>query len=549
MNPSELSLVGTRLHLSPRMSRALTSAACVFGAFALASCGGGAADTPLVTQEAQGRVTALAQQRPQDESLAAALRRHGFTGRIESKLETPQFLGRKVGSQLADLGRMLFFDTTIALHGDNACAGCHSPAAGFGDTQSIAIGVQNNGIVGPHRAGPRNQRRSPLVVNTAFFPKLMWNGRFSAPSGNPFENSQGFDFPPPEGTATSTSAKFRPNDPKIEYLLVAQAHIPSTELVEMAGFTGTRGTIGPRFDQFDDGDGATVPPPDGSGFRNEPIRQTVLARLNMTPEYRRLFGKLFPEVRGGAPIDFSMVGRAIAEFEFTLVRANAPIDRYARGERNALTESQERGALLFFGKANCVACHAVAGQSNEMFSNFEMHNIGVPQIAPAAFGVGKGNVIFDGPGENEDFGLEQITGNPADRYKFRSSPLRNVALQPAFFHNGAFTRLEDAIRHHLDVRKSARHYDPRRAGVDRDLRQRLGPIEPVLATLDPRLNTPIDLREQEFEDLLAFVRDGLLDPKARPDQLCRKIPQAVPSGQALLTFEGCRKDRDHDDAE
>jgi len=34
---------------------------------------------------------------------------------------------------------------------------------------------------------------------------------------------------------------------------------------------------------------------------------------------------------------------------------------------------------------------------------------------------------------------------------FRTSPLRNAALQSAFFHNGCFTRLEDAIRHHLDV--------------------------------------------------------------------------------------------------
>jgi hypothetical protein len=32
---------------------------------------------------------------------------------------------------------------------------------GFGDTQPIAIGVDNNGIVGPGRTGPRNQRRSP----------------------------------------------------------------------------------------------------------------------------------------------------------------------------------------------------------------------------------------------------------------------------------------------------------------------------------------------------------------------------------------------------
>src|SRR5438270_10702974 len=163
-----------------------------------------------------------------------------------------------------------------------------------------------------------------------------------------------------------------------------------------------------------------------------------------------------------------MFGRAIAAVEFTLVFANAPIDRYARGEEAAMSEAQKRAALIFLGKVTCVQCHALAGQSNEMFSDFRMHVIGVPQIAPA-FGVGKGNVIFDGPGQNEDFGLEQITGNPADRYKFRSSPLRNAALQPAFFHNGAFTRLEDAIRHPLNVRMSVRDYDPITAGLDNDL--------------------------------------------------------------------------------
>jgi cytochrome c peroxidase len=42
-----------------------------------------------------------------------------------------------------------------------------------------------------------------------------------------------------------------------------------------------------------------------------------------------------------------------------------------------------------------------------------------------------------GRGEDEDFGLEQVTGNAADRYKFRTSPLRNAALQPAFFTTAA----------------------------------------------------------------------------------------------------------------
>jgi cytochrome c peroxidase len=258
--------------------------------------------------------------------------------------------------------------------------------------------------------------------------------------------------------------------------------MPPTEMTQVAGFTGAAGTIGPQFDQFDDGKGSPVPPPDASGSRNDPIRQAVLKRLNASPAYRELFGEVFSSVAAGGPIDFSMFGRAIAEFEFTLIFANAPIDRFARGEHGAMSVPEKQGALVFFGKGGCVACHAVAGKSSEMFSDFKMHVMGVPQIAPE-FGVGKGNVIFDGPGQNEDFGLEQITGNLADRYKFRSSPLRNVSLQPAFFHNGSFTRLEDAIYHHLHVFESARSYDPIRAGVDKDLSLRLGPIEPVLARL------------------------------------------------------------------
>ena len=95
----------------------------------------------------------------------------------------------------------------------------------------------------------------------------------------------------------------------------------------------------------------------------------------------------------GGPITFDMFGRAIAEFEFTLVFADAPIDRFARGMKNALTDVQKEGALLFFGAARCVECHRVSGPSNEMFSDFAAHVIGVPQIAPLS-----GNVAFDGPG-------------------------------------------------------------------------------------------------------------------------------------------------------
>jgi cytochrome c peroxidase len=360
----------------------------------------------------------------------------------------------------------------------------------------------------------------------------MWNARFSAPSGDPFDNSQGFVFPLPEGTT-----RFPAGDPRFTHLLAAQGHLPQTELVEMTGFTGTAGAddIDPSFYQFDDGVGIAVPGPDDSGFRNEPIRDRVLVELNANDNYVRLFGRSFPSVKAGGPIDFAMVGAAIAEFEFTLTMADAPLDQFARGNRRAMTASQKRGAIQFFGRASCVSCHAVAGQANEMFSDFANHRLGVPQIAPV-FGLDTGNVHFDGPHEDEDFGAEQITGERADRYKFRTSPLRNLALAPTFFHNGSFTRLEDAVRHHLDVQLSLAAYDPAVAGVDGDLLLSKAPTAHLVKDLDPLVAQPLVLTDQEFADLVEFVRTGLLDPRATPERLLALVPRELPSGLPLHDF-------------
>jgi cytochrome c peroxidase len=334
------------------------------------------------------------------------------------------------------------------------------------------------------------------VINTAVYPRLMWNTRFEALSGDPFDNSRGFHFPPPEGLSLSDQS----------HLLAAQAFIPPTERTEAAGFGF---------------------PGDSDAIRNE-----VVSRLNLSAAYRKLFGKSYREVKQGNPITYDMVAQAIAEFEFTLTFANAPIDRFARGEKNALSEDEKRGALLFFGAANCVACHGVRGESNEMFSDFQNHVIAVPQITPLLT-----NNTFDGPAANEDFGLEQITGDMNDRYKFRTSPLRNVAVQPTFMHNGAFTKLEDAIRHHLDVTASVQRYSAIVQQLDPDLSGPTGSMEPVLARLDPLLRTPITLTNEEFRQLVAFVRNGLLDPDATPERLRHFVPREVPSGRPLLHFQ------------
>ena len=255
-------------------------------------------------------------------------------------------------------------------------------------------------------------------------------------------------------------------------------------------------------------------------------------RLDSVRAYRRLFGEIYPSVHAGGRITFQMFAEAIAEFDFTLTFADAPIDEYARGRHAALTAAQKRGALLFFGAAGCVACHNVSGRSSELFTDFREHAIGVPQLVPSFT-----NNQFDGREANEDFGREDATGNPADRYEFRTPSLRNVAVQPAFMHDGAYTTLRAAIRHHLDVATALRSFDPAKQGLPADLTGPVGPVAPLLGAVDPRLAKPITLTPRQLDELVAFVRGALLDPRAVPERLGSLVPAHVPSGRATLKFE------------
>ena len=426
-----------------------------------------------------------------DEQLRAKLAEREFTGRIESTLEAR--LGRPIDPRLAEVGRLLFFDPILSLTRDNSCSGCHGPNVSFNDSKSIAIGVGNNGVVGPGRRGPYNQRRAPSIINAAFFPRLMWDSRFAAVSIDPFRNDKGFSFPPPDGLALS----------HMEHLLGAQAFTPVINPVEMAGsFVGD----------------------------HKDMRREVSTRVEAVDEYRTLFSEVFPEVEAGQPLRFEHIAAALAEFQFTLVRADAPIDAFARGDTDVMTVEQKRGALLFLGRAQCGECHIVRGFANEMFSDFEPHVLGVPQVVPT-----DGILPFDGPGGNEDHGLEQQTGRERDRYKFRTQPLRNVAYQPSYMHNGAYKCLSDAIRHHLDAFQSVRDYTTDH--LDPTLQGPLGPSEPVLVRVHEFVRDPAELSDEEFEQILAFVRYALTDPEAAPEALRDLVPERVPSGLPMHEFE------------
>jgi cytochrome c peroxidase len=148
-------------------------------------------------------------------------------------------------------------------------------------------------------------------------------------------------------------------------------------------------------------------------------------------------------------------------------------------------------------------------------------------------GAGRGDG-FDG---HEDFGREQVTGDPADRYKFRTPSLRNVALNAPYGHTGPYNTLRAIVEHHLDTVKGISYYDKSQAKLPS--RPDLNAVEFVLLG-DP---TPVAeiAAHTELPDSMAYSpRDvdqiidflnALTDPSSIDNR--DDVPARVHSGLTL----------------
>lgn len=244
------------------------------------------------------------------------------------------------------------------------------------------------------------------------------------------------------------------------------------------------------------------------------IWSDLMARIVAIPEYVGHLRAAYPETESVADFTFAHAANAISAFQADAFSAlDSRFDRYLDGDQLALSEQEKRGAILFFGEAGCGRCHG-----GPLLSDFEFHNRAVPQLGP-----GKG----DGPGGLFDFGRGRETGRTADRFKFRTPPLRNVAVSGPWFHDGAITDLEAAVRHELDCLSSAREYDPGQLAPGFAALYQADQMEEILASMDPQEAEPVALRDDQIADLLAFLRSLTSE---RILEFGSEIPDRVPSG-------------------
>lgn len=158
--------------------------------------------------------------------------------------------------------------------------------------------------------------------------------------------------------------------------------------------------------------------------------------LQGTTNYPVLFNAAF----GTTTIDSTLVAKAIAQFERTLISGNSKFDKYLRGEVS-LTPAEANGFSIFMdeSRGDCFHCHGSANQP--LWTDNDFHNNGLD----ATF---------------SDNGLGDITGNPADNGKFRSPSLRNLAYSAPFMHDGRFATLDDVINHYSEGLVSSATIDP-----------------------------------------------------------------------------------------
>jgi cytochrome c peroxidase len=374
----------------------------------------------------------------------------------------PQDPKNPLSREKVRLGQLLYHETALgtsclqeSAEETYSCASCHFAQAGFQAAlpQGIAEGGRgfHSRFLDPaydsatEASKPDLQPiRSPSSMNTAYQELMLWNGQFGG---------VGLNF----GTEANWTGPKEANSLGLHGL----------ETQAVAGMVVHR------------------------------MGDVESSRIPDIPFYQQLFEQAFP---GDAnPINRLNSALAIAAFERTVLANRSPFQRWLRGESLAMSEEQLRGALLFFGKAECSACHTGPALSSMTFFALGMNDLDGavdPRVDLRSFGGTVPDDVRRGRGG--------FTGLVADNYRFKTPQLYNLADSPFYGHGASFATIRDVIAY-------------KNAGV---------PQNPIVPTA--RLSSyfhPLGLTEGEIDELTAFIEEGLYDP-----ELMRYVPAVLPSG-------------------
>jgi cytochrome c peroxidase len=375
----------------------------------------------------------------------------------------PQDPANPITPEKVTLGRLLYHETGLATNsvrqegkGTYSCASCHFASAGFqaGRFQGIGdggTGIGSNGFdrlrFTTYLAEELDVQpiRTPTTLNVAYQELMLWNGQFGAGSLN-------------EGT----EAQWERNSPLTNNHLGYQG----IETQAIAGLAGHRMAVFP---------------------------EPVLDELG----YLSFFDAAFPDFPASERYTRETSGLAIAAYERTLLANQAPFQQYLDGETNALSPAEKRGAILFFGDANCVSCHNGPALNSMSFHALGMNDL--DQCAEEVF-----QTMSDEP---EHLGRGGFTKNIADNYKFKTPSLYNLADSPFYGHGASFQDIQEVVAY-------------KNQGQAQNSRVPESALSPAFQ--------PLGLSQGEVADIAVFITMALYDP-----ELLRYQPESILSGQCF----------------
>jgi len=374
-----------------------------------------------------------------------------------------------INRDIFNLGKKLFFDVQLSGNKNVSCASCHDPKKGTSDGLPLSIGVDSKTIIA---------RNSPALFNLDHpeMRMLFWDGRVSY-------DRRGETYTTPSEVLNGDYPVRWDITDELGSALAAQAIFPILSHEEMRGAKGTNLIADAKSD--------------------EKAWELIMKRILNIKEYKEMFSKAYPN---SMELNIGHLGNALAHFQkFEFASYNTPWDRYLRGQIQALSEAEKRGAIIFSTKGRCIVCHG-----RTLLGGNAMANIAAPQIGP-------GKDIH-----HNDQGRFEVTSQERHKYVFRAPPLRNVSLSAPYFHSGAYETLKDVVNHYTRGVKALDEYDSKwlakfekktykkKLFVETNqyrLFRKKEEAHPVIK------RNMIKLTELEKSDLVLFLSKSLTDPK------------------------------------
>jgi cytochrome c peroxidase len=346
------------------------------------------------------------------------------------------------------LGRAIFFDARLSEPRGTSCASCHDPARAFSGDHGSGAGVPAGS-----RPGVLARRTAPSLLYLRFVPRFRFFDEEDDNHAIGYTPHGGFFW---DGRADTIAT------------LVRQPLLNPREM-------------------------------------NNRDAAQIAEKLRSAP-YAEAFRRAFPGALDGDETALASLGLAIEAFLLSPSMApfSSRFDDYVRG-RAMFTAEEKRGLELFKDRrrAGCSGCHTVVDSATDparsTFTDYGFDAVGAPRNPRVR-------------GHEDDLGVCERTDrdNPSNDAQycasFRTPSLRNVAVRPGLMHNGAFTRLRDAVKFYATRATNPERWY--RSGVDFDDTPAAyrGQVNVTSVPYNRHRGAPPALDEGEIDAIVAFLR-------------------------------------------